>query len=176
MLPVWDVKVRRPFGDWDVVSLFNWEPEPAEISVGLDELGLDPAQPRLVYDCWNRALTRGVRDRVTATVPGHGNALLAVYADAGRPQVVYSDRHLVQQAIGIDDLQWNEATNVLSGIVHLVGTDPTELVIALPDGAALVSANADAGITLTTRTEADHCLVLTLQGAETQQANWSMQF
>ena len=176
MLPVWDVKVRRPFGDWDVVSLFNWNAEAAEIGVDFAELGLDPARPCLVCDCWNRTLMRDVRDRITATVPGHGNALLAVYPDTGHPQLVYSDRHLVQNAIGIEEIHWEKETNTLSGAVRLVGTDPMELVIALPENIPPLSAKADEGITVTTLPEENDCVMFTLQGTETRRAAWALQF
>jgi len=176
MLPVWDVKVRRDFGSWDVVSLFNWDATPAEIGVNFTELGLDPEQSYLVYDCWNKTLQRGVRDRISITAPGHGNALVAVYPDTGRPQLVYCDRHLVQGGIGLEGIRWDADAKSLSGTVRLVGQDPTELVFALSEGGTLVSAQANDGITLTANAGQNNTLSLTLQGPETGPAVWTLQF
>lgn len=176
MLPVWDVKVKKDFGDWDVVSLFNWEANPAEIRVDFTELGLDPEQSYLVYDCWNRTLQRRVRDRIAVTAPGHGNSLLAVYADTGLPQLVYSDRHIVQGGIGLEGIRWNSAAKTLSGTTRLVGQDPTELVFALPEGGTLVSAQANDEITLTAIAGQNDTLSLSLQGLRTGPAAWTLQF
>ena len=176
MLPVWDVKVKKDFGDWDVVSLFNWDANPAEIGVDITELGLDPKQSYLVYDCWNRTLQRRVRDRIAVTAPGHGNALLAVYADTGLPQLVYSDRHLLQGGIGLEDIRWDTATKTLSGTTRLVGQDPTELVFALPEGGTLVSAQADDAITWAVTPGPNDTFSLSLRGLKTGPAAWTLQF
>lgn len=176
MLPVWNVKIQKDFGTWDVVSLFNWDENPAELGVDITELGLDPGQAYLVYDCWNRTLQRGVRDRIPATVPGHGNALLAVYPDTNRPQVVFSDRHLVQGGIGIEGTYWDKDAKTLSGTVKIIGTDPTELVIALSEGYILSSSHAEASATLTATPGENNSVILILQGTETCTAAWSLQF
>ncbi len=176
MMPVWDVKVRKPFSDWDVVSLFNWYANPSEISVDMTELGLDPAQTFLVYDCWNKTLQRSVRNRIAAQVPGHGNALLAVYPDTGRPQPVFFDRHLVQGGIGLEKVVWDEHAKTLSGSIDLIGTDPAELVIALPDNVILTTTQTDEGVSLTTNTDSNGLVVVTLQGTQTRQTTWTLHF
>lgn len=176
MLPVWDVKVTRPFGTWDVVSLFNWDAAPAEIGVDLAELGLDPAQTYLVYDCWNRTLLRGIQTRITATVPGHGNALLAVYPDTGRPQVVYSDRHIVQGGAGLEDVRWDASARTLSGTVYFVGENPTELVIAAPEGFTFLSAHTDTDASVSASTLEINLVHAIFQGKGTERTAWTLQF
>lgn len=146
MLPVWDLKIQRAFGTWDVVSLFNWDEKEAEIQVSLQELGLDADQDYLVYDCWNRTLQRGVRGQLSAKAPGHGNALLAVYPDTGHPQLVYSDRHIAQGGVGLEEIQWDGTAKTLSGVVSLVQNDPTELIITMPEDLVLASSRVAEGI------------------------------
>jgi len=176
MLPVWDVKIRRDLGAWDVVSLFNWSDQPAEIGVRFDELGLDAAQAFLVYDCWNRKLQRGGRDSFAAQVPGHGNALLAVHPDAGHPQLVFSDRHLVHGGVGLDRVAWDDIAKVLSGTVQLVAGDPTELVMAVPEGFVLRDAQASEGVEIADSIARDGTLRLTLRQAVSGPANWKLRF
>ncbi len=175
LLPVWDLKIWRPFGTWDVISLFNWNAQEAELKVEFSELGLDAAQTYLVYDCWNRVLHRDVRGQMSAKVPGHGNALLAVYADTGHPQLVYSSRHLAQGGIGLEQLQWDATAKTLSGVAHLVGTDPTELVVAVPEGFVFTSASVTGGITFNIGNE-NAVIRLEIQGSESEIAHWSIRF
>ncbi|HPO14215.1 MAG TPA: alpha-galactosidase [Candidatus Hydrogenedentes bacterium] len=175
MLPVWDLKIQRAFGTWDVVSLFNWDSKEKNLQVRFDELGLDPSQSYLVYDCWNRALQPEVRDQLAATVPAHGNALLAVYPDAGHPQLVYSDRHLAQGGIGIEQIQWSADAKTLSGIAHLVGKDPTELVIAVPNGFWFNAAHTGEGVKSNIAQE-NGLINMKLQRNESGPAHWELQF
>ena len=180
MLPVWDVKIQRPFGNWDVVSVFNWEEEAAHISVTLDELGLDTMQSYLVYDCWNRALQRNVKDGITAEVPGHGNALFAVYADVGHPQLVFSDRHLVQGGIGLKAVNWDATTKVLAGTVTLVQNDPTELVVAVPENFTFADARTDEGVRINAILTEPGLVSITLQNTTfditNEEITWTLQY
>ena len=39
--PVWNLAIRKPFGHWNVVGLFNWDGSAAEQTIRFAELGLD---------------------------------------------------------------------------------------------------------------------------------------
>lgn len=175
MVPVWDLKIRRSFGAWDVVSLFNWGEQTADRTVQCSELGLEAGLSYLVYDCWNRSLQRGVRESITVPVPGHGNALLAVYPELSRPQVVYSDRHIVQGGIGLEGVSWDETSKRLSGVIALVGGDPTQLEVAVPEGYVLQSAGSENGASIEAKA-GDGVVLLTIQRDAGGPASWSMQF
>lgn len=174
MLPVWDLKVRSGSRAWDVVSLFNWADSESKTEVSFSELGLASAGPYLVYDCWNRTLQRNVQGELAAIVPAHANALLAVYPQADQPQVVFSDRHIAQGAIGLDQVEWSSQT--LSGTIELVGSDPTELVIAVPDGLRLTSATTDANVTIATAEGANNTVIVRLQTDRSRESKWSLSF
>ena len=169
LLPVWDLKVSRPFGAWDVVSLFNWEEKPREVGVRLDELGLDAARTYLAYDCWNRKLIGPVRGVLRAEVPGHGNVLLAIHPDLGRPQVIFSDRHLAQGGVDLEQRR-------LSGVIRLVANHPTRLAIALPAGYSLRSAQSASGAQISTAPAPDGTLLCTLAQPKSGPAEWCLQF
>lgn len=176
LLPVWDLKISRPFGAWDVVSLFNWEEKSREVCVRLEELGLDAARTYLAYDCWNRKFIGPVRGVLRAEVPGHGNVLLAVYPDLGRPQVVFSDRHLAQGGVDLKQLSWDAGQRKLSGVIGLVANHPTRLAIALPAGYSLQSARSAGDAQISTAAAPDGTLLCTLVRPESGPAEWSLQF
>lgn len=176
MPPVWDVKIHRPYGIWDVISLFNWNNVDEDISVRISEFGLDTTAEYIAYDCWNRNLQRGIRDELHASVPAHGNALFAIHKNEGRPQLVYSDRHLVTGGIGLDSIAWDDTAGVLSGSVDLVNDDPTELAFDVPQGFHLQSISAGDGIVWSNATSPDGALYLTLRGSSSGTAHWSLAF
>jgi Alpha galactosidase C-terminal beta sandwich domain/Melibiase len=176
LLPVWDLKIRRPFGAWDVVSLFNWEEKPREVSVRFEELGLKATWAYLVYDCWNQKLIGPVRSVLRAEVPGHGNALLAVYPDLGRPQVVFSGRHLAQGGVDLEQIAWDAGERRLSGVIGLVENQPTRIAVTLPGGFSLQSAQCAGGAKISTRTAPDGTLLCTIIRPQSGPAGWSLQF
>jgi hypothetical protein len=176
MLPVWDLKIRRPFGRWDVVSLFNWQDAPAELGFGFDELGLPGDAEYLVYDFWNRAFRGILRKGFSARVDGRSNLLLAIHPALGRPQVVSTDRHITQGGVELEEVAWDDAGRVLSGRVRLVENHPTELVVHVPKGYELKSANAADVSEVKTTPSADGTLVLTLRRDTSGSATWRLGF
>ena len=173
---IWDLKVRRPFGAWDVVSVFNWGDEPAELGFGFAELGLDPDADYLVYEFWSQQHLGVHRERLAATVPPRSNLLLAVHPALGRPQFLSTDRHVTQGGVSLEALAWDEERAALSGGVRLVGNVPTTLTFFVPEGYELEAAEADDAETLGARAHENRTLTLTLQRRTSGAAAWALAF
>jgi len=177
MLPVWDLKIQRPFGSWDVVSLFNWNETTADIGFSFDELGLPKDGEYLVYDFWNHKLFGVVRGQFSRSIEGHSNMLLAIHPALSRPQLLSTDRHITQGAVELENVAWDETGKVLSGIVRLVGGYPTELVFNIPKGYELVKAAADGVEQVKSGVNsADGTLCLTLKQSASGSAKWRLEF
>ncbi|OGV61026.1 MAG: hypothetical protein A2283_13235 [Lentisphaerae bacterium RIFOXYA12_FULL_48_11] len=177
MLPVWDLKIRRSFGSWDVVSLFNWNEVPADVGFSFDELGLPANGEYLVYDFWNHKLLGVVRGQLVRSIEGRANMLLAIHPALNRPQLLSTDRHITQGAVELENVAWDEAGKVLSGVVRLVGGYPTELVFNVPKGFELVKAAADGVEQVKSDVKtADGTLCLTLKQPASGPAKWRLEF
>lgn len=176
MLPVWDLKIRRPFGDWDVVSLFNWTDKDTEIALRFEEIGLPDDVDYLIYDYWGQSFRGRHSKRFAAPVPARSNLLLAVHRSAGRPQFLSTDRHITQGGVSIEDVNWDEGNTVLSGSVRLVGGFQSSLVFFVPDGYRLATAEADDGEIVETKANADRTIRITLRRATTGVAQWRLTF
>jgi hypothetical protein len=173
---VWDLKVRRPVGGLDVVSLFNGDGEPAEAGFGFAELGLEPDGDYLVYDFWGEELLGKARGQFAAIVPPRANLLLAVHRALGRPQLLSTDRHVTQGAVSLDALDWDEDEQVLSGTVRLVSGSPATLTCTVPDGYSLETASVEGGELLDQRSPQEGLLTLTIGGAASGPATWRLGF
>lgn len=162
MLPVWALHVRRPFAEWQVVALFNWDEKEAELGFTFDELGLDAAADYAIYEFWTGAY-QGVRKaRFDMPVPGHGVRLLAVHRAQAVPQFLSSDRHVTQGGVELTGLAWDGARNVLTGAVKAVKDHPVTLRFRVPQGFALASASSADGITCQAAAEANGAVAVKL--------------
>lgn len=145
--PVWNLKVRRAFGTWDVTALFNWSDADAEVGVTLAELGLAETGAYLAYEFWEgRFLGRIGRD-VALTVPARGVRLLVIHPDLGHPQVVSTDRHLTQGATSLEDMRWDAASRALALRVALVADHTTTVTLFLPPPYTCIGLRAETGVT-----------------------------
>ena len=130
MLPLWDLRIRRDFGAWDVLSAFNWEDAEQTLSVSFEELGLDGGA-YVAYDVWNKTLI-GDEKAFSVRLPGQSNALFALHPKRAHPQWLASDRHLSQGGVDITGVRWEATSKTLSGVVDLVAGFPTRLTFYTP--------------------------------------------
>jgi hypothetical protein len=174
--PVWDLKIRRPFGQWDVVALFNWTDQDSEVAVCLEELGLQSGQTYLLYEFWESRFHGRTSTAISLPVPARGVRVLAVHPDLGRPQFLSTDRHITQGATSLEGLQWDEAAQTLSVEVKLVGDHATRLRFAVPAPYRLKECSAEAGARATVMPGADGILDLELTVTETRKVLLTLKF
>src|SRR5262249_51208135 len=111
------LRVERPFASWSVVALFNAELDAAvQRRFSSTRLGLDPARPYLAFDFWRQRLVGEIKDELALRIEPGSVTLLAVHEATGAPQVLSTSRHVVQGAIELADVRWNEGERALSGV------------------------------------------------------------
>jgi hypothetical protein len=174
LLPVWDLKIRRAFGNWDVVALFNWSDKAETVGFDFAEIGLDAAGEYAVDEFWTRTFQGIRKDRFEMTVPGHGVRLLAVHRAWPRPQFLSSDRHITQGAVELTQLAWDASVQTLSGAVKAVAGHPLTLRFRVPAGLTCSEAKAGAGATCRVATAGPDVLSVTLTSPESQPVPFSI--
>jgi len=124
--------VDHPAGDWEVLTLFNWDDAPQEHRVDLDRLGLPGAYQ--AFEFWTQEYVGLVSHELRFTVPSRACRVLRLTPVVDRPQVIGTDRHV---AVGVQELpvvQWDRANNTLSGRAMRPETESGIITILLPDG------------------------------------------
>ncbi len=177
LVPIWNLKIRRPFAHWDVVSVFNFGAQEEEtVTIDFAEVGLDAEKPYLVYDFWERRLLGRVTGHLSVTVKPQSNRLLALHEDVGRPQFLSTDRHLTQGGTSLRDLAWDASRLTLSGRTELVGGESTRLTFSLPAGFRLQAAAAEGAVTAQTERGGDGTITLILSSRQGRIAAWQLRF
>ncbi len=124
---------------WHQVTLYNTDAEQTtDISVDLagdtafGALGLAPEKHYYVYDFWNDRLAgkfAGSQPLQQTLRPGEAR-MLAIREALDRPQILSSDRHLMQGLVDVLGCDWDATTRVLRGVVNVVGGEPYRLILA----------------------------------------------
>lgn len=124
--------------DWHQVTLFNntlpTREETLTVPLAGDPvdgaLGLDPAAEYYVYDFWNDRLAgrlRGDGALCETLRPGEAR-MLCVRKVLDVPQVLSTDRHVMQGALDLEDVRWDGRR--LCGKAKVVGGEPFRITIA----------------------------------------------
>lgn len=175
--PVWDLKVARPFGNWDVVALFNWTEKEAEIGFDFEELGLAKDKFYAIHEFFTdefQDIYQG-EGSFSMTIPPHAVRLLAVHEEQPHPQFITTDRHFTQGAVDLEDLAWDDANCTLSGKVQLVGGFASTMTFLVPDNYELTGSSAE-GAALTLKKNADGLLKISLAAESNCTADFCLSF
>ena len=128
--PIFDLKVARPWGSWDVVAVFNWgETASKSVTVGPEDLGLPPGS-YVYFDAVAKRIISAGREPLHLNLDPTSCRLITVHRShvpGVSPLPLGTSRHITQGADDLKDVKWDEATKTLSGFSHVVAGDPYEL-------------------------------------------------
>jgi hypothetical protein len=167
---------------WHQVTLFNAD-KTAPKRVGIDlagpqvngALGLQPDHDYYAFDFWNHQfigrLQGGARLEQQLR-PGEAR-MISVRECLRHPQVLATDRHVMQGYLDLLREEWNEERQVLAGVSKLVGGDPYTVTLAL-NGHSLKEIHCDnPRVTVRVGVPQDGLVEFTLTAPENTTVEWS---
>jgi hypothetical protein len=132
---IFSLNVKKPFGEWTVVGLFNpGMTGQMEKTIPLERLRLDMDKTYIAYDFWLERLFGEVKGDLIVSLQPESVTLLSIHEKGNRPQVISTDRHVLQGACETDDINWNEETKTLGVISSGPSGCEYNVMIYLPDG------------------------------------------
>ena len=124
--------------DWHQVALYNTGESMAVVSMAIsgervnNAIGLDAAAAYHAYDFWSDSYLgklSGTARLERELAPNHC-AMISLRKALAHPQVISTNRHLLQGWVELKDLAWDSAGRSLSGIAQVIGGEPFKIVIA----------------------------------------------
>jgi hypothetical protein len=124
--------------DWHQIALYNTGKNKALVSTAIsgeradNAIGLDPASEYHAYEFWSDTyfgkLTGNAR--IGRELEQNCCAMVSVRKVQPHPQVISTDRHILQGWVDLADVRWNAETKTLSGTAHVIGGELFKIVIA----------------------------------------------
>jgi hypothetical protein len=177
---IFDLKVAKHYGSWDVVAVFNWQEEPTTIRVDFAKLGLPVGDGSRyhVFEFWSKRYNGQFEDGFSVTLPIRTCEVFAIKQALGHPQVISTSRHITQGIVDLLELVWDATNNELHGSSLLVRNDPYRVYIHVPAGfdfVELVTEPRKSTITTEVNREGE-ILVVEILSKENQQVDWAVRF
>ena len=138
--------------DWHQIALYNTTEDKAVVSTAIsgqrvdNAIGLDSAAEYHAYEFWS--------DKYLGKLPGTARierelspnhcAMISVRKAQHHPQVISTDRHVLQGWVELQDVQWDAETRTLSGTASVIGGEPFKIVLA-DNGAKALKSDAKGG-------------------------------
>jgi hypothetical protein len=110
---VFQRKVEKPWGRFDVVTVYNFEEEMLRIPIDLNKLGLKSDAGYFVWEFWNQEYVGRVEGTLQAVVPPGSVCVYRLTEDIGRPVLLGTDMHLLMGEMEVDNCDWNAESKTL---------------------------------------------------------------
>ncbi|MCP4311434.1 MAG: hypothetical protein GY790_09255 [Bacteroidetes bacterium] len=179
---VYDFEVDR---QWHQVTFYNPIKDSSKL-VGIDisglqiegALGLNADKQYYLYDFWNN-LFLGKADgdsRLEQELrPGEAR-MISVRECLDRPQILSTDRHIMQGYLDVLSVEWDEKRHVLTGVSKVVGEDPYVVSLALNGYSPGKIKCKEKGTKAQLSTPKEGIIELRLEKPENGTVEWSVSF
>ena len=183
----WNMPIRRPFGQWNVVAVFNYgsrneksnAAQAGLLTITMDaakDLRLDSEKEYVVYEFWSKKLVGTFKGSFTsAPIKSKDCHIYSIMEKLDRPLLVSTSRHIRQMAFDIKKLAWSGDTKSLSGLSRAVSGDPYQLRIYVPAGFSLERVNLSGGLKAVTNTDGQ-LLTVDFTTSDDSDVTWSVFF
>lgn len=170
--------VKKSFGEWTVAAFFNPdETRAVEKIVPSERLWLDPARKYIAFNFWEEQFEGEFSSHLKIMIPPAGCTLLSIHELPDFPKVIATNRHILQGYIELEQTEWNQEKQTLTGISSGIRGCPYSVFIYLPGSYPWIQG----GTTLdhdkedfSYRITHPHILTLRLYFTERERIPWSI--
>ena len=169
--------------DWHQIAFYNTGEEESVVSTDIsgerisNAIGLDPDSDYHAYEFWSdRYLGQlsGTSKLELPLEPGHC-AMISLRKKEGHPQIISTDRHLLQGWVDLADVNWDEKNKTLSGTAKAIQNESFKIVIANNGSIPLNPGVKEAEISLEQDNNTDLSSVV-ITSSETGDVSWTLSF
>ncbi|MBK1789634.1 hypothetical protein [Persicirhabdus sediminis] len=140
-------------------------------------LGLTAEKSYHVYDFWaDKYLgTFAGSDSIELSLKPQESCMVSVREVQPQPQIISSDRHIMQGMFELTDISWNTEKSTLSGKLEIISNDPATVTVAKNGYLKTPTIDCD-GAAYKIHSETSDYFKVTFDSAESKQVSWSIQF
>ena len=131
---IFALRIRKPFGEWTVIGFFNSDvSEIKEYSLPLKRFWLENTRTYVGYDFWNNRLIGDIKNELKVRISPASVLLLSIHEKSDIPKVISTDRHILQGAVELEGVKWDNEKQNLSGVSNGVPDSSYNVYIYVPE-------------------------------------------
>ncbi|MEN6641803.1 MAG: hypothetical protein ABFE08_05095 [Armatimonadia bacterium] len=131
--------VKTEWGEWEVVSVLNYDDEPLTLPIPLERLSLPEGERCRVFEFWNEQYLGTISGELRAIVPPRSARVYRLSRYTGYPWVLGTDMHVMQGQVELADVRWDRDTMTLSVTATRPVGETGTVFVAAPKGLAVTN-------------------------------------
>jgi hypothetical protein len=179
---VWNMPVERPFGQWNILTVFNFTGKPGlnTFATNLDaakDLRLASDKEYVVYEFWTKKLIGTFRGTfATRPLGPYDCDVYSIVEKQTHPILISTSRHIRHMAFDVKNLSYDDQQKMLRGVSRSVAGDPYQLRIYVPDGFSGKSVKMPDGHPAATMRTDGNLLTVDFTSSTGNDVEWSVLF
>lgn len=136
---VFSLRVRKPWDEFCIVAVFNFDETPFARTITAEELGIRGGTRQWLYDFWNEEYLGSFAGRFECRVSPRSVNVYRITRARNHPWLLSTDMHVLQGAVEIPCLTWDTRENVLSGSAVRPAGETGNIFLLMPQGFRLLN-------------------------------------
>ncbi|MFP6879295.1 MAG: hypothetical protein VCA37_20875 [Roseibacillus sp.] len=169
--------------DWHQVALYNTSDEKAEVSTAIsgqrvdNAIGLDPDGHYHAYEFWSDTYLGKLPGtaRIGRELEPNHCAMISVRNAQAHPQVLSTNRHILQGWVELKDVRWDPESRTLDGTARVIGGEPFQIVVA-NNGAKAIKLEANGAEVVLAAHPVAGLSRLTLSASTNAEVEWTLSY
>jgi hypothetical protein len=169
--------------DWHQIALYNTAEDKAVVSTAIsgermdNAVGLGATAHYHAYEFWSDTYLGKLPGtaRIARELNPNCCAMVSLRKAQTHPQVVSTNRHVLQGWVELRDVLWDAKTRTLSGTAHVIGGEPMKIVVA-DNGARVLTSHAQGGRSELKAHPVAGLTSLTLSAGATTDIQWTLNY
>jgi|GEM_PF-2040629 len=171
---IWNLKVDKPFGKWNVVGVFNWSDAEKSFRLDASDLGLSPRKKYVAYELWEGKFLGGLTGGLVLKLRPRSSNILSIHEMEERPFILSTSRHITQGAVDIANVQWDAGKKTLSVSSDRLLKGDYAVTLFVPAGMAIKSVSVPARYDISNL--GDSVYIVTFPDNSREKLNWKVIF
>lgn len=170
--------------DWHQVALFNTGKDKAVVSTAIagevanNAVGLDAAAQYHAYEFWTDTYLGKLdgTEKISRELAPKCCAMISLRKAEPNPQVLSTNRHLLQGRVELSGVKWDAPSKTLAGTAKVIGGEPFKIVVANNGAKSPKLTATDAKATLAPHPVAADLVVVTLETPANTDVAWRVSY
>lgn len=123
-----NLAVENRFDNYNVISVLNTTERETEAEICIENIGITSINP-IIFEFYSSTVFGVNEGNIKFKLKPYETKIFAIREDKKIPQIISTSRHIIQGALEIEKISWNDSENTLSFTSELVEND--EYIVTL---------------------------------------------
>ncbi|MFX0138518.1 MAG: glycoside hydrolase family 36 protein [Candidatus Hodarchaeota archaeon] len=134
MPQILDLPIKKEFGNWHIVGIFNWGNKTKNIELNFEDLRLEKDKEYHIFEFWKQKYYGIYKQKITfSNMKKHSCKLITIKEVKSKPQLLSTSFHFLQGVVEIKSCSYDEESKKIKILIEFPGKNEGNLFFFNPE-------------------------------------------